>query len=170
MAEPSHPGPALRRDHTVLCQMTAKRVDRLGALTHEHLPGPEQHGPNLALLALHFNETHGGAGGGLGDRLGVGHVVLLTPNVGLHILCRDQPHGVVQLRDLPAPAMRRRASFHGHHARRFFRQKGQELRARQLLPESDRVICAGAVELERALCQANTDDGNILQVDVPPLQ
>ena len=37
--EPSHPGPALRRDHAVLSQMTAQRVDRLGALTHEHLPG-----------------------------------------------------------------------------------------------------------------------------------
>ncbi len=46
----------------------------------------------------------------------------------------------------------------------------QDLRARQLLPEGDRAICAGVIELERAPSQVDIKDGNIQYVDVLPLK
>ena len=127
-------GPALQRDHAVFGQMATNRTDHVGVLAHEHLPGPEQHRPRLALFAPQRNQTHGRTRPRLGNHLGAGHVVLLALYVRLHILRWDQPHFMAQLRQLPAPAMRRRAGLHRHDAGRLFRQKVPEPLSRHLLP------------------------------------
>ena len=58
--------------------MPAQSVDGLGALADEEVSGPEDHGGRLLRLALHGHEAHGRPLGGLADRLGIRHVVLLA--------------------------------------------------------------------------------------------
>jgi len=76
------------------------------------------HQPALLLGRLDHNEPHGWAPDCLADRLGVGRIVLVALDVGLHILCRHQPNLVAELRQLTHPMMRRGAGFHADEARR----------------------------------------------------
>lgn len=82
---------ALRGDVAVLGQVTAQGVHELRALTDQQVPGPEDHAACLLLAALHRHEAHGRPLSRLADRLGVGRVVLLALDEGLHVGRRDQP-------------------------------------------------------------------------------
>ncbi len=96
--------------------MTAQGVDDLGALADQQIARPEDHGRGLLRLALHGDEPHGRALGGLADRLGIGHVVLLPLDERLHVGRRDQPHLVAELADRASPVVRARAGLHGDKA------------------------------------------------------
>ena len=108
--EIAHPASPLRDDHAELGAMAADGVDQHGALAHQQLTGPVQHEHGLPLGALDRNEPHRRAGHRLTDRLGVGGVVLLPPDIGLHIRRRHQPHLVPQRRQLARPVVRRGAA------------------------------------------------------------
>ena len=93
--------------------MPAQGVDGLRSLADEQIAGAEHHGGRLLRLALHGHEAHGRPLGGLADRLGIRHVVLLALDERLHVGRRDQPHLVAELADRAAPVMRARAGLHG---------------------------------------------------------
>jgi hypothetical protein len=66
---------------------------------------------------------HGRPDHGLADRLGVGGVVLVRLDEGLHVLGRDQPDLVAEGLQLPRPVVRARAGLDANQARR---QPGEE--------------------------------------------
>lgn len=74
-----------RHHDTLLGKMRAQRIARLRALAHQKVSGPVSHRRSLLRFALHGHEPHGRTRGGLGDRFGIGHVVLLPLHKWLHI-------------------------------------------------------------------------------------
>jgi hypothetical protein len=62
---------ALRNDDAKLSQMTAQRIDRLGALAHQKIARAKHNGAGLPLFRFHFNEPHARSLRSLADRLGV---------------------------------------------------------------------------------------------------
>ena len=111
------------RHQAELGEVAAHRVDQLGALPDQESPGPMQHGRGLLLDRLDRDEAHGRPDHGLADRLGVGGVVLVRLDEGLHVLGRDQPDLVAEGLQLPRPVVRARAGLDADQARR---QPGEE--------------------------------------------
>ena len=142
--------------------MAAQRVDRLGPLTHQQIACPEQHPPTLLLRRLDRHKIHRRARRCLADRLSVRRIVLLTLDVRLDILRRDQPHRMAQIADLPAPVMSAGAGLHRHRAARLRCQKFQYFPAAQLLAERNRSIGPRAVQLKAVLRQINSDHANLV--------
>ena len=64
-------------DHPEFGQVPAERVDGLGALADQKIPRAEHDGCGLLVRTLEGHKAHGRALGGLADRLGIRHVVLL---------------------------------------------------------------------------------------------
>ena len=120
-----------------------------------------QHQHALALGALDRHEPHGRPGDRFADRLGVGGVVLLTPNIGLHVAGRHQPNLVAQRRDLPRPVVCRSTGFHTNQAGRKGPEELQHLGAPQLPPDRNLARVIDAVDLEDALGEIKTDSGNL---------
>ena len=79
----------------------------------------------LARLALQRRVPHVRTLRHLADRLGVQRVVLLAPDVRLHVCGRNQARIVTLILDLPAPPVRSRAGLHRHHAGRCGKQRRQ---------------------------------------------
>src|ERR671911_2293934 len=117
--------------------MTTQGVDRLRSLANQQIAGAEHHGCRLRLFTLHGDKAHGRALGGLADRLGIRHVVLLALDERLYIGRRDQPHLVAELSDGAAPIVRARAGLHGDDAAGLACEEGQHLLAPELLAEQD---------------------------------
>ena len=69
---------------------------------HQQVPRAEHDGCGLLVRALEGHKAHGRALGGLADRLGIRHVVLLSLDERLHVSRRDQLHRVAELGDLLA--------------------------------------------------------------------
>jgi hypothetical protein len=68
----------------------------------------------------------------LADRLGVGSVVLLPLDVGLHVGGRHQPYGMADRLELARPMMRRCAGFNTNEARLKLLEEGQNVAPLQL--------------------------------------
>ena len=86
----SQRGWASRYDQPIFGMVTAKRIDRLGPLSHRQIPRPKHHRAGLLCLTLQCHKTHRRPLRRLADRLGISHVILLAFNKGLHIRRRDQ--------------------------------------------------------------------------------
>ena len=125
--QPLDVGGSLRRDQAVLGKMAADRVDELSTLADQHIASPEDHRGGLLGFALHANEAHGRTLRGLANRLGIGRVVLLALNEGLHVGRRDQLDRVAELADLAAPMIRAGAGLHRHEAGWLGRKEGEYL-------------------------------------------
>ena len=82
------------------------RVGQQAPVAHQQQAGPMQHHHALLLRGLHGNKAHGRPAHRLADRLGIGGVVLLPLDVGLHVGRRHQPHG--RARALGQGRLRRR--------------------------------------------------------------
>jgi hypothetical protein len=117
---------SLRRNDAVLGKMAARHangvlsaryVDRLSALTNEHLSCPKQHGTCLLSYRLQCNEPHRWPRGRFNDGFSVGNIILLSFYKRLHIIWCNQSHCVPQLLDLAAPAMGRSTGHHRNKAR-----------------------------------------------------
>ena len=76
-----------------------------------------QHQPALLLGRFDLYETHGWPLHRLGDRLGVGRIVLVALDVGLHVLRPSTVPGA-KLRQFTRPIMGRGAGLHADQARR----------------------------------------------------
>ena len=141
--------------------MRPQGIDHLGPLPHQKIARPMQHQPALLLGRFDLHETHGRPPHRLADRLGVGGIVLVALDVGLHVLRRHQPHLVAKLRQFTRPIMRRGAGFHADQARRQRLEELQHLAAPQLLANDDLLGRVDAVDLEHVLGDIQTDRGNL---------
>src|SRR5271167_1363843 len=83
---------ALRRVDADLGQMPAQRVERRRPLAGEQLAGPMAHQLGLVLDRPHRHEPLTRPPRCLANRRGIDRVVLVAPDVGLHMRGRDQPH------------------------------------------------------------------------------
>src|SRR5258707_1613962 len=97
--------------------MRAARVDRLGALTHQQIARTVLHQLPLLLGRFDLHETHRRAPNRLADRLGVGGIVLVTLDVGLHVFCWPHPDPAADPRELARPIMRPRPGLPAPRAR-----------------------------------------------------
>ena len=77
-------------DHPELGQVTAERIDGLGALANQQVPRAEHDGCGLLVRALNGDKAHSRALGGLADRFGISHVVLLSLDERLDVSRWDQ--------------------------------------------------------------------------------
>ena len=149
---------ALRRDDADLGQMAAQSVERRRALAGEQLARPMAHQRGLVLDRTHRHEA-AGQDALLASQIAAAStcVVLVAPDVGLHVRGRDQPHFKPSSSRLPPPMMRRGARFHRHHAWRQRGEKRDELGAPELAGNDDLAIGVDRVNLKDPLRQIQTD-------------
>src|SRR5580700_2159883 len=120
-----------------------------------------QHQPALLLGRFDLYETHGRPPRRLADRLGVGRIVLVALDVGLHVPRRHQPHPVAKFREFTRPIMSRGAGFHADKASRQRLEELQHLAAPQLLTNDDLFSRVDAMDLEHVLGDIQTDRCNL---------
>src|SRR3954452_20432996 len=149
-------------NHAELGQVTAERVDGLGALANQQVPRAKHDGGGLLVRALEGNKAHSGTLGGLADRLRIGHVVLLSLDERLHVRRRDQLHRVAKLGDLAAPVVGAATGLHGHRTGRQRGQERQELAAAQLLAKDHRARAVSPMELKDVLGEIEADGANLV--------
>jgi hypothetical protein len=141
--------------------MSADRIDDLSTLADEHVARSEDYSRSLLRLTLDCHETHRGALCSLADRFGIGSVILLALDEGLHVSWRYQPDRMPELADLATPVVRARAGFHRHKAWRLCGEIGQYLPSSQLLAEHDGTGGIRTVSLKDVLGQIQADGGNV---------
>ena len=100
---------ANRRDDAELGKVGADRIDHCSLLAHEEMARAMEHEAALLLGRLRLHKAHARSHDGFADGLGVGSVVLLAFDIGLHVGRRDETHGVPQSLQFARPMMRRRA-------------------------------------------------------------
>lgn len=150
--------------------MATQRVDRLRPLADQQIPQPEDHAQPLLRGRLHFDKAHGRSAGGLHDRLGIRHVVLLVLDIRLDELRRDQSHFMAQIRQCPRPVMSSRAGLHRHPALWLRLHEGEELLARKPLAEHDFALGCRPVKLKDLLGQVHADDRYFLHSQILLIQ
>ena len=157
----------LRSHNAELSHMRSQGIDQLGPLPHQKIARSMLH--QLALLLGRFSpyKTHRRPPHRFADRRGIGSIVLVALDVGLHILRRHQPYLMAKLRELTRPVMSRGAGFHADKARRQGFEERQYLAAPQLLANDDPLGRVDPVNLKHVLCDIQTDRGN-LHVDGSP--
>jgi hypothetical protein len=108
-----------------------------------------------------FLERPADAGGRLGDRLGIGCIVLLTTHKRLHVNRWNEPDLVPQLLNGSPPAVRRCTRLHCHDGPWLLGQKTQQLPARHLLAQYWSALCRRAMQVEDSLCQVDPNDRSL---------
>jgi hypothetical protein len=83
-------------------------------LPHQQIAGSMLASTDLLLGRFDPYKTHGGATDRLTDRLGVSGIILVTPDMSLHILRRHQTHLMAKLGQFVCPIMRCGAGFHAY--------------------------------------------------------
>ena len=156
--ELGRPVDALRSDDPELGAVAADGVDQHGPLAHQKLARPMQHQHALPLGTLDRHEPHGRPLHRLADRLGVGGVVLLAPDVGLHVGRRHQPH-LVPKREFARPIVGvAQASIPTRQAEAWKNFNTSARRSFFLTTTCSRV---DAVDLEDVLGEIETDRSNL---------
>ena len=84
---------------------------------------------------------------------GIGGIILLPGDVGLHVGCWDHPCIMAQLSDLAGPVMRRGTRLHANDARRELGEEAQHLLATQLFLKHWAALCICPMDLENPFCQ-----------------
>ena len=95
-------------DNTELGQVRADCVDDRGLLSDEEMPRTMQHQATLLLGRFGRHEAHARPLHRLADGLGIGGVILLAFDIGLHVGRRDETHGVP---DSPAASVTNNATW-----------------------------------------------------------
>src|SRR5262245_20141356 len=119
------------------------------------------HQLTLLLSRLDPYKTHGGASDRFADRLGVGSIILVTLDIGLHILRRHQTHLMAELGEFARPIVRCGAGFHADQAWRQRLEERLHLAAAERPPDHDLLGRVNAVNLEHVLGEIQTDRGNL---------
>src|SRR5205807_37400 len=86
----------------------------------------------LLLRRLCWHEPHVGSGNRLANRLGVGHIVLLPFDIGLHVSRWHQPNGMTDRLKFARPMVRRGASLDSNQAWRQLLKERQDVATLQL--------------------------------------
>lgn len=135
-------------------------VDDGGALAHQRLPGPAQHGQRLPFRPLDTGESHAGPAGRFADRLGIGKIVLHTLNDGLHILRRNQFDVVSQRLGRVVRAIGATTGVHCHLAGWQLRQKRNEPGAAGRTPQNLVTLGVLRMQMKRPLAKIDSDHCN----------
>src|ERR1039458_4992950 len=141
--------------------MCPQGIDQLGASPHQQIAYSMLHQPALLLDRLDSDEPHGWGPDCFADRLGVGGIVLVALDVGLHILRRNQTNLVAELRQFTRPIMCRGAGFHADEAWRQSFEERNYLAAAKFLSDDDLLGSVNAVNLEHVLGDIQTDRGDL---------
>ena len=104
------------RTRDLLMRQRTQVINALRA--HQQIARAVLHQLSLLFRRFDLHETHGRASHRLADRLGIGRVVLVALDVGLHVLRRHQTNLVTELGQLPRPIVRRGAGLHADETRR----------------------------------------------------
>jgi hypothetical protein len=94
-----------RRDDPKLGKMGADRVDHRGLLPNEEMTRAMEHEAALLLARLGLDEAHTWSHDRFANGLGIGGVVLLAFEVGLHVGRWHQAYGVTERLELTRPMM-----------------------------------------------------------------
>ena len=97
---------ALRRDDADLSEMPAQSVERRRALAGEQLARPMAHQFGLVVDRTHRHEPLARPTRRLANRRRIDRVVLVAPDIGLHMRGRQQSNLVPELDQRPPPMMR----------------------------------------------------------------
>ena len=152
----------LRRDDSDLGHVSAQGVNQRRALTGEQFARAMAHQLGLVVDGSHRDEALAGAHRGLADRRRVSRVVLVAPNVRLHMRGWDQLHLVPEFDQSAAPVMRRWTSLHRYDARWQLAKEPQH-RATPQRPRRDNLaLRVDRVDLQNILRQidANARDSS----------
>jgi hypothetical protein len=103
--------------------MRPQGIDHLGPLPHQQIAGSMLASTDLLPGRFDPYKTHGGATDRLTDRLGVSSIILVTPDMSLHILRRHQTHLMAKLGQFVCPIMRCGAGFHAYRRSAYFVDK-----------------------------------------------
>lgn len=136
-------GRPLWGDLSELAQMPSQCIDGLGPLPDQKLMHAEHHRRTLRLFALHRHKAHRRTQRGLADRLGIGCIIFLVFDKGLHLGGWDEPYIMAQLADLTTPEMSAATGFHRENTGLQPAEEGQHLTPPQLLAQNrlPRSIC-----------------------------
>jgi hypothetical protein len=148
---------ALRGDDPDFRQMAAQGVERRRALPDHQLARSMAHQRRLVLHRAHGNEALARTPCRLANRRRVGCVVLVAPDIGLHVRRRDKPHPKAEFQQLPPPVMRRGAGLHRHGAPRELVEKLQKRSAIDRAGNDDRARRVDRVNAEGPLGQIKSD-------------
>src|SRR3954451_21018979 len=113
------------------------------------------------MLVLDRDEPHAGSLHRFADRLGIGGIVFVGLDVGLHVLRRDQSNLMPEPVQLACPKMGTTAGLEPNKAGREVGEEDQDLGSGQLSLENRTALPVGAVDLKRALGDVETDRGNM---------
>jgi hypothetical protein len=97
------PLPPLRRHNTEFGHMRPQGIDHLGPSPHQQIAGLMFASADLLLGRFDPYKTHGGTTDRLTDRLGVSGIILVAPDMSLHILRRHQTHLMAKLGQFVCP-------------------------------------------------------------------
>src|SRR5215831_17096669 len=103
--------------------MRPQGIDHLGPLPHQQIAGSMLASTDLLPGRFDPYKTHGGATDRLTDRLGVSSIILVTPDMSLHILRRHQTYLMAKLGQFVCPIMRCGAGFHAYRRFAYFVDK-----------------------------------------------
>ena len=120
-----------------------------------------QHQSALLFGRFDLHKSHGRASHSLADRLGVGGIILVALDVGLHVLRRHHTNLVVEFREFTRPVMGRSAGLEADKARRQRFEECQHLAAPKLLPDDDLLGRINTVNLEHVLGEIQTNRGDL---------
>jgi len=111
------------------------------------------HQRRLVLHRAHGNEALARTSCRLANRRRVGCVVLVAPNIGLHVRRRDEPHRKAEFQQLPPPVMCRGAGLHRYDTPRKRVKKLQKRSAIDRAGNHDRARHVDRVNAEDPLGQ-----------------
>ena len=146
------------------------RIAQLRAPVDELIAHAHQHQGRLLLGGLHRHKAHARPAHGLADPVGVGRIVLVALNVGLHQLRRQQHHLVPQRPDLARPVMRRATGLHANPRRRQRLEELEHLAAPQLLAQHRPLGRIHAVQLKNTLGRVYPNANNLAHGRLPRLR
>src|SRR5260370_13892237 len=119
--------PPLPQSYASFEQQSTNLVDDCRAPHHPALAHAMQRLHIQLVIGFDRHEAHGWPSDSLGDRLSIDIVALVRLHVGLHILCRYQPHLVSLFPQCPAKKMRTSAGFHANQPDVYVGSEAQQL-------------------------------------------
>src|SRR5260370_2944635 len=149
--------------------MGADRINHRGLLPDEEMARAMEHQAALLFRRLGRHEPDVGSGDRLADRLGVGGIVLLPLDVGLHVGRRHQPHGMADRLELARPVVRRCAGSYTNEARRQLLEERQDIGALQLAADDHLARRIDAMDLKYRLRDVETNCRDRLHACLLPI-
>ncbi len=116
-----------------------------------------EHETALLFGRLGLNEAHARSHDSFTDGFGIGSVVLLALEVGLHVGRRHQPNGVAERLQLTRPVVGRSASLDADKAGWQLLEERQNLATPQLSANNYFAVCVHPMNLEDRLGDIETD-------------